>query len=87
MIPKGRLLHPCAYRHCTVPLLFLSTALINYHLKYLMPLPNLIVGNAKASLAIPSPINGKEEDVVLYHAQGQIKQTELMLFSLTLVNQ
>lgn len=66
---------------------FLSTALINYHLKHLMPLPNLIVGNAETSLAILSPINGKEKKVVLCHAQGEIEQTELMLFSLTLVNQ
>lgn len=64
---------------------FLSTALINYHLRYLVPLPNLIVGNAEISLAIPSPINGKEKGIVL--CQGQVKQTELMLFSLTLVNQ
>lgn len=67
--------------------IFLSTALINYHLKYLMPLPNLIVGNAETSLAIPPLINGKEKDVVLCHAQGEIEQTELMLFSLTLVSQ
>lgn len=52
-----------------------------------MPLPNLIIGNADSSLATPSPVNGKEKDVVLYHAQRQIKQTELMLLSLTLVNQ
>lgn len=52
-----------------------------------MPLPNLIVGNAETSLAIPPLINGKEKDVVLCHAQGEIEQTELMLFSLTLVSQ
>lgn len=51
-----------------------------------MSLPNLISGNAETSLASPSPNNGKEKDIVLCHAQGQIKQTELMLFSLTLVN-
>lgn len=52
-----------------------------------MPLPNLIVGNAETSLATPSPVNGEEKNVMLCHAQGQIKQTELMLFSLTLVSQ
>lgn len=40
-----------------------------------MPLPNLIAGNAETSLATLSPINGKEKNVVLCHAQGQIKQT------------
>lgn len=49
-----------------------------------MSLPNLIFGNAETSLATPSPSNGKESKM---SCQGQIKQTELMLFSLTLVNQ
>lgn len=45
-----------------------------------MPLSNLIAVNAETSLAITSPINGKEKGVVLCHAEGQIKQTKLMLF-------
>lgn len=47
----------------------------------------LILGNAETSLATLSPINSKEKDAVLCHAQGRIRQNELMLFSLILVNQ
>lgn len=68
-------------------LFFFKHSIIKYHLRYVMPLPNLIVGNAETSLATPSPVNGEEKNVMLCHAQGQIKQTELMLFSLTLVSQ
>lgn len=90
MSPKGGLLQPCACRDCAVPLFFLNTALINYHQRYLIPLPNLILRNAGTSLAILPPTHGRageEKDIVLQHAQAQIEQTELTPFSLIPANQ
>ena len=55
-----------------------------------MPLLNLILRNAETSLAIPLPTHGRageEKDIVIRHALAQIEQTELTLFSVTLVNQ
>ena len=90
-IPGGTSTTLCLQMLCsTFIFFFLSTPLINYRQRYLMPLPDLILRNAEASLAIPPPAHsraGEEKDVVLRHAQAGTEQTEPMPFSLTPVNQ